>query len=62
MSPTTLALAFVHSRWFVASSIIGATSVKQLKENCDAFDVVLSEDVQKEISAIYKRFRDPATG
>lgn len=31
LTPTQLALAFVHSRWFVASTIIGATTMEQLK-------------------------------
>ncbi|HET9403827.1 MAG TPA: aldo/keto reductase [Burkholderiales bacterium] len=33
MRPATLALAFVRSRWFTASTIIGATSMAQLEEN-----------------------------
>ena len=31
ITPTQLALAFCKSRWFVASTIIGATSLPQLK-------------------------------
>lgn len=59
MTPTQLALAWCHSRWFVASSIIGATSLAQLKENIDAFDLTLSEEAANEVQAIYKKFRDP---
>ena len=31
VTPTQLALAFCQSRWFVTSTIIGATSIPQLK-------------------------------
>ena len=40
LTPSELALAWCHSRWFVASTIIGATSLSQLKENIGAFDKV----------------------
>lgn len=40
LTPSELALAWCHSRWFVASTIIGATSLAQLKENIGAFDKV----------------------
>ena len=36
MTPAQMALAWCYSRWFVASTIIGATSLAQLKENIDA--------------------------
>lgn len=56
---TQLALAFVHSRWFVTSSIIGATTMEQLAENIAAFDVVLSEECMQDIAEVYKRYKDP---
>jgi aryl-alcohol dehydrogenase-like predicted oxidoreductase len=37
-TPSQLALSFVRSRWFTASTIIGATSMEQLRENLAAFD------------------------
>jgi len=40
ISPATLALAFTYSRWFCASTIIGATSMDQLKENINAINFV----------------------
>jgi aryl-alcohol dehydrogenase-like predicted oxidoreductase len=46
-------------RWFVASTIIGATNMAQLKENLNAFDKKLSEECISEIQAIYKQHRDP---
>jgi aryl-alcohol dehydrogenase-like predicted oxidoreductase len=62
VSPATLALQFVRDRAFVTSSIIGATSLAQLKENIDAFEAPpLSPEARAAIAAVYKRFRDPAT-
>lgn len=62
LSPTQLALAFVASRWFVSSTIVGATSVAQLRDNLDAFDVRLSPQVLTAVAELHRRFRDPATG
>jgi len=59
LTPTQLALGWCRSRWFVTSSIIGATSMAQLKEDLDAFSVELSEEVLDGIQAIYRRYRDP---
>ena len=60
LTPTELALAFVKSRWFVASTIIGATTMEQLRENIGAFDVELSAECLADIAAVYRRYRDPA--
>jgi aryl-alcohol dehydrogenase-like predicted oxidoreductase len=59
MTPSQLALAWCKSRWFITSSIIGATSLEQLKENIDAFDIDLSDEALDDIAAVYKRYRDP---
>ncbi|KIZ07435.1 Aldo/keto reductase family protein [Monoraphidium neglectum] len=59
LTPTQLALAWCRSRWFVRSTIIGATSLPQLKENLDAFSVELSPEVIEGISQVYKKYRDP---
>lgn len=58
MELTTLALAFINSRQFVASNIIGATSVEQLKTNIDSADVVLSEKVLADIEQIHSDIPD----
>ncbi len=60
MTPAQLALAFVYSRWFVTSTIIGATSVTQLQENIGALEVSLSEEVFKEVEEIHLRYTNPA--
>jgi len=60
ISPVHLALAFVNSRPFVTSNLIGATSFEQLKENIDSIDVELSDDVLAAIEAIHLSNANPA--
>ena len=59
-SPTQLALAFVASRWFTASTIIGATTMAQLQEDIDACLLDLPETVVHEIEALHLRYTNPA--
>jgi aryl-alcohol dehydrogenase-like predicted oxidoreductase len=59
MSPAQMALAWCYSRWFVASTIIGATTLAQLKENIDAEGIVLSDEVVSAIDAIHARYTNP---
>lgn len=59
MTPAQMALAWCYSRWFVASTIIGATTLEQLKENIDAAQVTLSADVIEAINAIHARITNP---
>ena len=60
MSLTALALAFVYSRWFVGSTIVGATSVAQLAENLDAWHRRLDEDTLAEIEQVHQLHANPA--
>lgn len=60
LNPTHMALAFVNTRPFVLSNIIGATSMEQLKMNIDSLDVTLNKDVLKGIEAIQQRIPNPA--
>lgn len=60
LSLTEMALAFVNQQAFMASSIIGATTLEQLKENIASLDVVLSDEILKEIDAVQAIFPDPA--
>jgi aryl-alcohol dehydrogenase-like predicted oxidoreductase len=60
MSPLELSLAFVVNKWFVASAIIGATSVQQLQQIYNAYYAKLSEDMLKDIEAISARYLHPA--
>ena len=57
---TQLALAFIKQQFFVTSTIIGATSMSQLKENIAAFDLELNEEILLEIEAIHKQQPNPA--
>jgi len=54
-----LSLAWVYQCAGVTSTIIGATSMEQLKEDIDAYDVALSEDVLSDIDAVIKRYPMP---
>ena len=57
---TELALAFVQQQPFLTSSIIGATTMEQLKENIDTIGVTLSQEILEEINAIQSIIPDPA--
>lgn len=60
LTPAQLALSFVYHRWFVSSTIIGATSMAQLKENIDAWSVRLSPEVMQEIEHLHLMMMNPA--
>jgi len=60
ISPVHLALAFVNSRSFVTSTIIGATTMDQLKENIDSILITLNSEILKEIEEVHKMFPFPA--
>ncbi|WP_339676547.1 NADP(H)-dependent aldo-keto reductase [uncultured Zhongshania sp.] len=60
LAPAQMALAFVTSRAFLTSNIIGATTMAQLKENIDSAELQLSEVVLKEIEDIHQRLPNPA--
>ncbi|PQQ02701.1 uncharacterized protein Pyn_22330 [Prunus yedoensis var. nudiflora] len=62
LTPVQLALGFARDRPFVTSSIVGATSVNQLKEDIDAFLLTerpLPPEVVADIEDIFKRYKDP---
>jgi aryl-alcohol dehydrogenase-like predicted oxidoreductase len=59
MSPAQMSLAWCYSRWFVGSTIIGATTLEQLKENIDAEALSLSDEVVAAIDAIHGRYTNP---
>lgn len=60
LSPAVMAQAFVASRWFVTSTIIGATSLPQLEENIRACQTTLNEELLRDIEDIYLRRGNPA--
>ena len=60
LSITEMALAFVTSRPFVTSNIIGATSIEQLKENINTHELRLSDAVLEGIEAIHVSQPNPS--
>ena len=60
LSLAQMALAFVNTRPFLTSNIIGATSMEQLKENIESIDVDLSDEVLEGIEEIHKAIPNPA--
>ncbi len=62
MGLTLLQLAhkFVDSRPFITSSIIGATTMDQLRENIAAFDVEWNDELEKAVNKIHLENPDPA--
>ncbi len=60
LSLTQMALAFVNQQPFVTSSIIGATTMEQLKENIASIDVVLNKEILEQINAVHSAIPNPA--
>ena len=60
LTPTRMALAFCYTRWSVASTIIGVTSVAQFDEDFAAWGTTLSPELLKALDDLRKDFRDPA--
>jgi len=59
LSPAQLALAWCDQVNGVTSTIIGATTMKQLEENIQAFNIELSQELKVEISNVLKDFPAP---
>jgi aryl-alcohol dehydrogenase-like predicted oxidoreductase len=59
MSLTHLALAYINQQPFVASNIIGATSLEQLIENITSVQTVLSDELMQELNAIHDEMPNP---
>ena len=60
LDPSAMALAFAHSRFFVGSTIIGATNMTQLKINIDSIKVKLPDELLAEIEDIHSSNPNPA--
>lgn len=59
ISPTQLALSWCYHRDHVASTIIGATTIDQLKEDIESYDIKLDDEVLEKIEETYKMYTDP---
>ncbi|MEM6998344.1 MAG: NADP(H)-dependent aldo-keto reductase [Pseudomonadota bacterium] len=60
LDPSQMALAYVNSRPFLTSNIIGATTMEQLKTNIESNDIKLSKDVIRAIEEIHEKFPNPS--
>jgi len=60
LTPARMALAFCYTKWQVASTIIGVTSLAQLEDNLDAWGTQLPPELLAEIDRIRWEIRDPA--
>ena len=54
-----MSLAWINQRPQVASNLIGATNMEQLKSNIDSVDLELSGDVLNAIELVHQRFPNP---
>jgi len=60
LDPAQMALAYVNSRPFLTSNIIGATSMDQLRSNIASASLKLGDEVLEGIEAIHRRWPNPA--
>lgn len=60
LSLAQMALAYVNSRPFLTSSIVGATSLEQLEENLDSSRAQLKDEVLRDIELVHKDNPNPA--
>jgi|TARA_B110000503_G_scaffold124831_1_gene191764 aryl-alcohol dehydrogenase-like predicted oxidoreductase len=59
LDPSQMALAYVSSRAFVTSNIIGATNLAQLATNIDSAELTLSDEVLSAIEAVHAAQPNP---
>jgi aryl-alcohol dehydrogenase-like predicted oxidoreductase len=59
LDPAQMAIAFAVSRPFVTSTIIGATSMEQLKTDIAAADLEISDKVLEDINQIHLDYSNP---
>lgn len=60
LAPAAMALAFVRSRFFVASTIIGVTSLAQLDDLKRYFDLSLAPEVLADIEQVNVQYPSPS--
>jgi aryl-alcohol dehydrogenase-like predicted oxidoreductase len=60
LDPAQMALAYVNTRSFLTSNIIGATSMEQLKTDINSVNIVLSPEVLAGIEDIHVQFPNPS--
>jgi len=60
LSLTQMSLAFINQQDFITTTIIGASTTEQLKENIGSIDITLSEEVLKDINEVHRSIPNPA--
>jgi len=60
LDPAQMALAYVNSRPFLSSTIIGATTMAQLRSNVASIDLHLSDEVLSAIEDIHQVHANPS--
>ncbi|MBL1142825.1 MAG: NADP(H)-dependent aldo-keto reductase [Proteobacteria bacterium] len=60
LDPSQMALAYVNSRPFLTSNIIGATTMEQLKADIESIDVKLDKDTIRAIETIHEKIPNPS--
>ena len=60
LDPSQMALAFVTSRPFVTSNIIGATTMAQLKADIASHDLVITSEIEARLDAVQQRRGNPS--
>jgi aryl-alcohol dehydrogenase-like predicted oxidoreductase len=60
LEPVQMALAYVNSRPFLTSTIIGATTMEQLRSNVDSINLRLSDEVLSAIEEIHNAHANPS--
>ncbi len=60
LSLAQMSLAFINSRSFVTSNIIGATTMEQLKDNVGSLNIKIDKEIIQEINSIHKNNPNPA--
>ena len=56
LDPSQMAIAFVNQQPFVTSTLIGATSMEQLRSNIDSINITLSDEVMNEIAQLRRQY------
>jgi len=59
IDPAQMALAFVNQQPFVASNIIGATNLEQLKANIDSLDICLPDELLSDLQKVGTTYSNP---
>jgi aryl-alcohol dehydrogenase-like predicted oxidoreductase len=59
LDPSKLAIRFCDTRPFMASTIIGATTMAQLEICIDAFDLPWTEELEQAINKLHKEQPSP---